>query len=75
MSAMPSYSSLAEPVLRPKMSIGIHIARTRQHRRLEMRGSRPIPNCAHSKKSGVEYREDIALALRPWHGNFVAVAG
>ncbi len=25
MSAMPSYASLAEPALRPKMSIGVHI--------------------------------------------------
>jgi hypothetical protein len=74
MSAMPSYASLAEPALRPKMSIGVHIARTRQHRRLEMRDNVRYQIVRLRKNRAWSNARRLALALRPWQGKFVAVA-
>jgi hypothetical protein len=75
MSAMPSYASLAEPALRPKKSIGVHIARTLQHRRLEIRDHVRCLFVRLRKNRAQSIHEDLALALRPWQGNFVAVTG
>lgn len=75
MSAVPSYASLAEPALRPKMSTGVHIARTRQHRRLEMRDHVRYQIVRLRKNRAWSSQQQLALALRPWQGNFVAVAG
>ena len=75
MSAMPSYASLAEPALRPTISIGVHIARIRQHRRLEMRDHVRYQIVRLRKNRARNTQLDLALGLRPWQGNFVAVAG
>ena len=75
MSAMPSYASPAEPALRPKMSLGVHVARTRQHRRLEMRDHVRYQIVRLEKNRAWSNPIRLAPALRPWHGNFVAVAG
>jgi hypothetical protein len=75
MSALPSYASLAEPALRPKMSIGVHIARTRQHRRLEKRGHVRYQIVRLQKNRACNADSHLALALRPCQGSFVAVAG